>query len=413
MPYTPTSWEDSPSTDTPITAAQLNRIEAGVDAAIDHVEDATAAHAASAISVTPSGGLAADDVQEALSEHQTDIDALTDPFQVNVGAPTGGDDTTLIQNAIDAASTLAATYGKAVIQFDAAEYVVSGALQTGSGYRAQLKLPNIATTANRRLIEFRGAGFGVLSATEDQLSVQSGGTVIRSTLTGQAFSSGQPSLIGGPSAFGSGAWTNICVVVRDITLRAPDNPSLAMLDTYWCKQAVIERVRFDTNVALGSITLPTNTSGIAIIMPKEGNNARCELRDVFCTGFYVAYGFIEHLMGHNVIAYKCRIGLCPLVDGYHANYITHAIIEWTKYAIAGLDYTLGAGTAANCVLRISELDLEDAAAGDFTPTGHILDTSNYLRGRINYTRTLAGVGRQTGALTITGGTNVTTSDDSA
>lgn len=39
-----------------------------------HVNDTSGAHAASAISVSPTGNLAADDVQEALSELQTDID---------------------------------------------------------------------------------------------------------------------------------------------------------------------------------------------------------------------------------------------------------------------------------------------------------------------------------------------------
>lgn len=33
MPFTPTAWEDYPSIDTPITAAQLNRMETGIDEA--------------------------------------------------------------------------------------------------------------------------------------------------------------------------------------------------------------------------------------------------------------------------------------------------------------------------------------------------------------------------------------------
>lgn len=38
MPYTPTNWEDLPSVETPITAAELNRIEAGVDAAVEFAD---------------------------------------------------------------------------------------------------------------------------------------------------------------------------------------------------------------------------------------------------------------------------------------------------------------------------------------------------------------------------------------
>lgn len=40
-----------------------------------HIDDLAGAHAASAISVTPAGNLAADDVQEALEELQTDVDS--------------------------------------------------------------------------------------------------------------------------------------------------------------------------------------------------------------------------------------------------------------------------------------------------------------------------------------------------
>lgn len=37
MPYTPTTWEDSPSVATPITAAELNRMETGIDQAHDEL----------------------------------------------------------------------------------------------------------------------------------------------------------------------------------------------------------------------------------------------------------------------------------------------------------------------------------------------------------------------------------------
>jgi hypothetical protein len=58
---------------TSITAAQTAADDAQAD--IDgHIADATAAHAASAISVTPSGNIVATDVQNALQEIQSDVD---------------------------------------------------------------------------------------------------------------------------------------------------------------------------------------------------------------------------------------------------------------------------------------------------------------------------------------------------
>lgn len=57
----------------------------------NHLNDATDAHSASAISVVPAGNLAADDVQEAVEELQTDIDsrALDADLTAHTGATSG------------------------------------------------------------------------------------------------------------------------------------------------------------------------------------------------------------------------------------------------------------------------------------------------------------------------------------
>jgi len=68
------AWEDSPSTDTPITAASLDHIEEGIETAAAevtaHIADTIDAHDASAISYNPAGGIniggTVDDVQEAI-----------------------------------------------------------------------------------------------------------------------------------------------------------------------------------------------------------------------------------------------------------------------------------------------------------------------------------------------------------
>lgn len=40
MPYTPKTWEDAPSTATPIVAAELNRMEAGIASGVTTAEAA-------------------------------------------------------------------------------------------------------------------------------------------------------------------------------------------------------------------------------------------------------------------------------------------------------------------------------------------------------------------------------------
>ena len=61
------------ATDTLATETQVETVQANLDT---HIADPTGAHAASAVSVTPSGNLASTDVQAALVELQTDIDGL-------------------------------------------------------------------------------------------------------------------------------------------------------------------------------------------------------------------------------------------------------------------------------------------------------------------------------------------------
>jgi len=52
MAYTPTNWQNEPSTATPISASNLQKMETGIGQAHDHIDDTTAAHAASAISTS-------------------------------------------------------------------------------------------------------------------------------------------------------------------------------------------------------------------------------------------------------------------------------------------------------------------------------------------------------------------------
>lgn len=119
MPYTKAheAWEDLPSVNTPINAAALDQIEAGVATAqadIDaHAADASGAHAATAISFTPTGTVAATTVQAAIAEVSGDVTTAqsTATDHINDGAaahaataiaftPTGTIAATTVQAAI-------------------------------------------------------------------------------------------------------------------------------------------------------------------------------------------------------------------------------------------------------------------------------------------------------------------------
>lgn len=66
------------------------RLEAGEAAILDHLADPTAAHAASAIAVTPTGAITATDAQTALQDLDTRIQALAHPA-ASATPPSNGD----------------------------------------------------------------------------------------------------------------------------------------------------------------------------------------------------------------------------------------------------------------------------------------------------------------------------------
>lgn len=106
-----------------ITAAHV-AADVATQAELDaHITDATAAHAASAIAVTPTGNLAADDAQEALDEHQGDIDAL------NVGLAAHLADTTDAHDASAISFTPTGTLSSTDVQAAIAELLA----ETGTG----------------------------------------------------------------------------------------------------------------------------------------------------------------------------------------------------------------------------------------------------------------------------------------
>lgn len=101
--YTPTTPSDWPDPD-PVNVEEalddlaplVNTAQAAADAAQgdidDHIADTSAAHPASAISNTPSGNLAATDVQGALNELQTEIDGISGGGTGDVSGPASSTD---------------------------------------------------------------------------------------------------------------------------------------------------------------------------------------------------------------------------------------------------------------------------------------------------------------------------------
>jgi hypothetical protein len=106
----------------------------------------------------------------------------------------------------------------------------------------------------------------------------------------------------------------------------------------------------------------------------------------------------------------CKVGVNIQGNYYHGAQIDHAAVEWTPYAIGSVDPSSGlanpSGASGYSVFNIDMLDIEDAASGWGAPVFHIYDPGNDYAGVIRYVRVLAGVGTQTGALTVSGGSGL-------
>jgi len=87
------------STNAELTAASAAGVQAGLDA---HISDTAGAHAASAISNSPSGSLAATNVQTALNELQSDVDTRATIASVTAETSTRATADTTLQANIDA-----------------------------------------------------------------------------------------------------------------------------------------------------------------------------------------------------------------------------------------------------------------------------------------------------------------------
>lgn len=125
--------------------AAIDEVDSDLDS---HLADTTAAHAASAIAVTPTGNLAADDVQEGLTELQGDIDGITSSLSGKVDAIVSVDNTVPRFDGIDGQVQ---TSGVTVDDSDNVSGV-AGLTMTGdldqTGTTAGIATSNSASTVN-------------------------------------------------------------------------------------------------------------------------------------------------------------------------------------------------------------------------------------------------------------------------
>mgnify|MGYP001558778303 CR=1 FL=1 len=309
---------------------------------------------------------------------------MSDWFNVkDYGAVGDGvtDDTVAIQATIAAATAA----GGGVVYFPRGVYIVGGALQDTSRSNAQLLLPIIDYVDGEQVtIVLRGAYppppiVSVIGTTP----VPDGHSIVKGTLN--TASGTAPALIGGKGPVGTfDNFTNVYLVVRDLTFRLPSNPQLTACNFETTAAVDIDEVVVDVgSYDVATLTEPTTAASYGIRLPGNNNGANVVLGTVNAIGFYTGYKVAEHTNGHNANAWGCKIA-AEMVFANHASTFQRfmavhcpTVLKYT----GGVHYT-----------NISELNVERATSGWVAPVYDVDDTNGYAHGALKHHTVLAGSG---------------------
>lgn len=301
----------------------------------------------------------------------------------------GTDDTSAIQDAIDAAEAA----GGGVVYFPG-QHCISGALQDTSRSNSQLVLPIIDVVDGRQMtIEFVGkfappCDFSVIGATPVPVD--------HSILYGFLDTGSGGALLGGWGPVGTaGTLTNVHVIARNFAVRMPPNPVLTALDFSSAVCVDVDNVVIDCgSYYIQGFAEPTTTNSYGIKMPKTDNGALSRIGTVNVAGLYNGYQFSEHCNGFACqAAWGCKQAFVFASGAYHASYFDRLMAVHCEKVI------VGTGTH---YLNIAQLNIEHATSGWWVTDYDIDDASHYLQGNLNWHVVLAGSGVDS-TFTVNGG----------
>lgn len=301
----------------------------------------------------------------------------------------GTDDTAAVQTTINQAVAYAALHGAATVFFPVGSglfYAIAGALVTAHNGNSQLYLSPVATTLNKSSIKF----LGVINGSSLQHWLQLSPTMLGSTLVSfGAFAStsaqntsinanGNACVIGGPSQPGGygispGIFSNMQVTFQDMSIlttytaygigySAGDMSGLSccnLFDFAYGTTGVVPDGDYS------GVSGFANGNLIGWLMPANGNNDNCAVRNVTCHGGYT-FGFLatEHTYWDTGRILYCWSGYCPTGVYFGGVGSTHAF-KVGQISIEGCTNEVnifGAGSAGiGPFLDIDQLDTESGS----------------------------------------------------
>lgn len=353
----------------------------------------------------------------------TIIDCNASPFNVVVNdgaiANNGARVTQCLQAAVD--YSVANNKVSVSAQFDPGLYTINDALSTANFARAQITLPLTLYTSSVSLsIEPKGNYSSAPSLGPGWLtSSQAGNAVVfKSTLTGLTQTAdGTPFLMGGPDRTKFGIYPAgrswLIVTLRDIGFTVPSNPSIGCFNGIGVGQVIVKNfschaqapnpIAFPTDY-----TLPTNPTGIAILVPSGIGDGAIYEGKTDIAGMYAGVGIGEHTVSSsNLFIYKCRVGLnyegYPTGNFGNIPYVVYPpVIQHYEdvsniYGIATVDPSSGVipisiGHPSDYIqpIIITAWTIEEASSGSFARVAAIHDPASRLGGTVSYRAAIGG-----------------------
>ena len=270
-----------------------------------------------------------------------------DVMDYGAAADNTTNDTAIINTVIAQAVSEGTSDGTyfARIHFPPGTYLLSSATAKGGATQgnSQITLPVVSTTGRKFVLVLSGTENGSAFAHWEQAVGQRSGVVLRSTLTTQTIDGtwGAPSVVGGPTvAQGTGAYSNITIVIDGITVMTPHNPTLIAWDFKYVAQAVVISASALANAGVtGSPNLgnpPTSDQSVGLRMPTNLNNDCAIVVDFSSEGFYYGCWIGEHLSALRLAFIYCQVGVLVCDVGgasYHGATIVNLSVEATPIHI--------------------------------------------------------------------------------
>lgn len=218
----------------------------------------------------------------------------------------------------------------------------------------------------------------------------SGLTTIKTTRTGDTFTSGDPPAVFGMSLFAQhyGRWEFDGLIVD-----LPADPALGGINMSLAGRLHIKDVQVKATNH-GSL-VPTHKHSVGVRLPGALNFGEVYCESLYCLGMYcgIAFSSTAHVVLINPIAKACCVGYGIEdgggVNGGHSSAWFYAMSEHNKHHIAGWAPALGAQSLPPdrnpAYVIVHQLDIEDGPP-PLDTIDHILDTNDMLRGSVGYHR---------------------------